>query len=125
MTIHYRGGGDGEPRDLRLRELQRDFGFLCGCDLCSLRGAAAAESDARQLRIAQLASLIQVGKRACTLACPDPDPNGARAAYPQEPSYLTSLPIPPAPLPPLFAAGDALPARMRRAGERAAQADAK
>ena len=36
------------PRDARQRELLEKFGFVCACEVCTLVGAARAESDARR-----------------------------------------------------------------------------
>lgn len=58
VCIDYRGGGDGETRTERRSGLQSDFGFVCGCELCSLAGEAQRESDRRQARIAELFDAI-------------------------------------------------------------------
>ena len=59
VTIHYRGGGDGETRDERRAGLRGDFGFDCACTMCSIpKGASRAASDANQTRIATLFASI-------------------------------------------------------------------
>ena len=51
-------GGENDVRAARRADLQRDFGFECRCALCTLDGAAFAESEARQRRIRQLSDAI-------------------------------------------------------------------
>ena len=64
VLIQYLGGGDGQQRADRRAELLRDFGFECGCELCSLRGAALAESERRQ------SAIFELGERISAAPCP-------------------------------------------------------
>ncbi len=63
VTVAYTGG-ECDVRAARRRELQRDFGFLCRCALCSMQGEALAASDARQARIRD------IGERITAKPCP-------------------------------------------------------
>ena len=60
ITIGYSIGGTSAERKQKLKE---HFGFSCTCELCSLSGADAQKSDARQLKAAELDSQIGDPKR--------------------------------------------------------------
>ena len=54
LCVSYLGIPRGQPRDGRRESLERDFGFVCACEQCALRGAALRQSDLRQTRIGDL-----------------------------------------------------------------------
>jgi hypothetical protein len=53
LTVSY-CNGNGQVRAERQSYLAEHFGFECTCALCSLRGTALEESDARQQRVGSL-----------------------------------------------------------------------
>jgi hypothetical protein len=55
LVVSYLGNmGEEQPRKDRRESLRADFGFVCQCTKCQLKGEALAESDARCARLGEL-----------------------------------------------------------------------